>query len=112
MIVDNRIVHNGFPQDPSLGSETGDGITLEDAQSNVILDNRVNNNRRDGIHVETPSAQNFIADNHLARNGRFDAYDASTGTGTAGTANTWAANFGSTENVPGLLEPGKHGHGH
>jgi parallel beta-helix repeat protein len=112
LIAYNTIVHNGFAQDPTLGSETGDGITLEDAQNNTISHNRVENNRRDGIHVEAPSAQNRIVDNHLEDNGRFDAYDATTGTGTAGTANTWKGNFGNTENVPGLLEHSNHGHGH
>jgi parallel beta-helix repeat protein len=112
LIADNTIIHNGFAQDPTLGSETGDGITLEDAQHNTISNNRVESNRRDGIHVEAPSAQNRIEKNHLEDNGRFDAYDATAGSGTAGTANTWKGNFGDTENRPGLLEHSNHGHGH
>ena len=35
------------------------------------------------------------------------AYDDTTGTGTAGTANTWFRNNGETENRPGLCKKGQ-----
>jgi len=35
-----------------------------------------------------------------------DCYDDTTGTGTAGTANTWFRNNGETENRPGLCKKG------
>jgi len=34
-------------------------------------------------------------------------YDDTTGTGTAGTANTWFRNNGETENRPGLCKKGQ-----
>jgi parallel beta-helix repeat protein len=108
LVLDNHISGNGTNGDPT----TGDGISLENAQNNVIRGNHVDNNRRDGIRVDATSTGNLIKGNHLRNNGEFDAFDASTGNGTAGTANTWINNKGQTANPPGLLVGQHHEHHH
>jgi parallel beta-helix repeat protein len=108
LVVDNTISGNGTGNDPT----TGDGISLEAATGNVIRDNNVTRNRRDGIRVDAASTGNRIIDNRLRHNGEFDARDDSTGTGTAGTANIWKDNTGATQNRPGLLDTHGHDHDH
>jgi len=109
LVADNRIVGNGKGNDPT----TGDGISLEQANNNVVRNNRVEDNRRDGIRIDSASSGNQIAHNQLRHNGEHDAHDDSTGTRTAGTANFWDDNSGVTENRPGLLRhEGKHHHHH
>lgn len=56
----------------------------------------------DGIFFDTDTAQNRIRSNVSSGNRQFDCEDDSTGTGTAGTANSWRSNRGQTENRPGL----------
>jgi len=119
IVAGNRVTGNGTGNDPT----TGDGISLENADNNVIRDNRVAHNRRDGIRVDAASTGNRIENNRLQDNGEHDAHDDSTGALTAGTANRWAGNSGMTENRPGLLarrrrdnddrdEDFSHGEGH
>jgi len=104
LVAHNRITGNGTANDPT----TGDGISLEAAVNNVVRDNQVLDNRRDGIRVDASSSGNLILNNRLRDNGEFDARDDSTGSGTAGTANTWRGNSGATENRPGLLSRHEH----
>ncbi len=82
--------------------------------NNTIRGNQVDHNARDGIRVDATSTGNLIKHNRLTDNGEFDARDDSTGSDTAGTANTWVNNSGTTENRPGLLAHliKKHKHGH
>ena len=108
LVANNRISGNGTGGDPS----TGDGISLEAAAGNVIRDNHVTDNRRDGIRIDAASTDNRIINNHLRHNGEHDAHDDSTGTSTAGTANTWRGNKGKTENRPGLLADHGDDHDH
>jgi len=109
LVAGNFVADNGMNNDAT----TGDGISLEAAVNNVIRDNRVLRNRRDGIRVDAASHDNRIINNRLRDNGEFDARDDSTGTLTAGTANTWQGNSGETENRPGLLSRRvRHDHGH
>jgi parallel beta-helix repeat protein len=105
LVAGNRVSDNGKGNDPT----TGDGISLENAQNNVVRDNRSRNNRRDGIRVDALSAGNRIVGNRLRHNGEHDAHDDSIGSGTAGTANLWEHNFCKTENRPGLCEHHHHG---
>ena len=87
----NRVERNGR-----------DGVVLDDSSKVQVSDNEVSRNGRDGIHVTNGSSDNTITRNDLERNGRFDAYDDTTGAGTAGTANTWRDNQIGTANRPGL----------
>jgi parallel beta-helix repeat protein len=89
-----------------------DGILLENADDNAIRHNTVRDNGGDGIHVNADSTGNRITRNKLRDNGGFDAFDASTGTRTAGTANFWDDNKCRTENRPGLCEHPRKDHDH
>jgi parallel beta-helix repeat protein len=100
LVVNNRLVGNGTANDPT----TGDGISLEDADNNVIKGNDSVRNRRDGIRADEDSTGNRIVGNVMLHNGEDDAHDDSTGGGTAGTANLWQHNLCETENRPGLCE--------
>src|SRR5258705_4599207 len=53
-----------------------------------------------------PPSNNTIQKDHMRDNDP-DCYDDTTGTGTAGTANTWLRNNGETENRPGLCKKGQ-----
>ena len=85
--------------------ENDNGIALSDADGTEIRDNRSHDQvRLDGISVNSQSSDNLIVGNEAFRNARFDCRDASAGTRTAGTANTWRDNEGETQNRPGLCE--------
>lgn len=91
----NRISHNQ------------DGIALHESFDNAIERNHSSHNALDGIgikdHFGHPlSARNVVDRNHLEANAEHDCHDDTVGSGTAGTANTWARNHAETENRPGL----------
>lgn len=94
----NRVSRNG------TGDE-GDGISLENADNNLVRGNRSEANRRDGLRADSASSGNRIERNRMTRNREHDCHDDSTGTGTAGTANVWRGNQGATENRRGLCRP-------
>jgi len=101
-VKSNRVME--FPFD---GIHLAEGTTL-----NTVEANRVWNNGAAGIGVRmtandlpAPPTNNTIQKNHLRGNDP-DCFDDTTGTGTAGTANTWVRNNGETENRPGLCKKG------
>ena len=100
--------HNTTDQDGQGTFDPADhavdgGIVLYSATSNTIDHNESKNNKGDGIFADKPSTGNTFDHNETGGNTRFDAEDLSTGTGTAGTANTWTQNHGNTSNPPGLV---------
>jgi parallel beta-helix repeat protein len=76
----------------------GQGVSLLNSTGVTLRGNRVSKNVLDGIFADSPSAGNSFVRNALSGNGHYDAEDDSTGTGTAGTANTWTGNKGKTDN--------------
>ncbi len=86
-----------------------DGISLESAHKNTIWSNECHLNHRNGIRLDAASTGNRVVDNSMHENDsmhEYDGYDArddSVGTSRAHTANVWFWNWGETENVPGLL---------
>jgi parallel beta-helix repeat protein len=74
------------------------GIYLETTASRIV-GNRVTANR-DGIDVQTGG--NVVRDNDARGNQDTDCDDETTGTGTAGTDNTWTGNQGVTSDPDGL----------
>ena len=89
----------------------GAGISVApNSLVNSLIDhNQVQNNSGGGISIEAGgNGGNVIGNNQLKHNGdgvtTFDARDDTTGTGTAGTANTWVQNEGQTSSPPGLLK--------
>jgi hypothetical protein len=58
----------------------------------------------DRLFADEDSTGNLVEGNK-AINAGLDCDDLSTGTGTAGTGNTWKGNKGTTSNPPGLCKP-------
>jgi parallel beta-helix repeat protein len=80
-----------------------DGIGLEDADANAVYANKASFNGRDGLRLDALSTSNRLQQNRMVGSGEHDGHDDSAGLGTAGTANLWVANWGVTENRPGLF---------
>jgi parallel beta-helix repeat protein len=95
----NEVTNNG-----------GSGIVLFAANNNLVKSNELTGNGQatfgsmDGIHLDTNSSGNKVLNNQASSNQPFDCADDSHGAATAGTANTWARNEGSTSSPPGLCE--------
>jgi parallel beta-helix repeat protein len=86
----------------------GDGFLLLEAGTNVfgpgintLTRNTSENNGQDGFDL-SDCAGNVLNNNTALLNTVFDLSDDSTGTGTAGTANTWTNNTFTTSNPAGL----------
>jgi parallel beta-helix repeat protein len=79
-----------------------DGIYASDTTNSRIEKNHVKASSRDGVHISGASSKNVVTENHLQFNARFDAFDDTTGTGTAGTADTWVHNHIGTKSPAGL----------
>ncbi len=92
-VRNNKVANNG-----------DDGIGLYNGDDNVVAHNKSKDNGRDGLFVDQDSAGNVLDDNRMQANADHDCDDQSTGTGTAGTANTWKKNKGDTQNRPGLCK--------
>jgi len=80
----------------------GDGIHLVSCQTDTLTGNTAKGNANDGFDVDLSSSGNIISRNTALRNTVDDLFDNSTGTGTAGTANTWSHNTANTRNPTGL----------
>jgi parallel beta-helix repeat protein len=141
----NDISENHFGGDPNAGSGAGvllfqttagdvdvdnndvsandDGISLSDADGASIDNNESHDNVLfDGIFVDEDSTGNSLKNNEALNNAALDCEDESTGSGTAGTANSWKNDTGVTQDPPGICRPprgnggnghgsGNHGHG-
>jgi parallel beta-helix repeat protein len=88
----------------------GSGVLLLAASNNLVKSNEVSGNGAaafgslDGIHVDVKSSGNQILNNQASNNQPYDCADDSHGTGTSGTANTWAHDEGNNSNPAGLCE--------
>ena len=112
----NRVVDNGGSEirlsnhleqnnDANLYLENIDGGRFDD---NTVLDAVF----YDGIYADADSTGNRFEDNTALNNTEHDCHDDSSGSGTAGTANTWRDNRGETSYPEGLCKTkrgGKHG---
>ena len=79
------------------------GIYLLSSTSNTVTENTAKNNTETGMYVENDSTGNTLKKNVLQGNGT-DAVDNSSGTKTAGTANTWSSNMCATSSPAGLCK--------
>jgi hypothetical protein len=100
----------------SFGSGSVAGVT---ANANTVHNNSVSSSVNDGFLADTTSGGNTIAHNTSQLNGHLDAQDLSTGSGTAGTNNTWQADNCTTSAPSGLCHTagstriaGGHSKGH
>jgi hypothetical protein len=117
--VDSQYGYSGINSNMLIGfnnvqGSTGSGISIakDSLQNSAIVLNSSTNNTVDGIRIDTGNSGNLVLGNNLQGNKNYDAEDLSTGSGTAGTANTWVFNHGSTSNPAGLLQSNQHGKGH
>jgi len=78
------------------------GIELSDVTGSRVERNQVLANGGDGIRLTETATGNVVEGNHMRSNGGFDAHDLSSGTETAGTANTWTRNHCNTDSPDGL----------
>ena len=77
------------------------------ARNNTLNNNGVGaavpaNEPRDGIYFGSLTKGNQIRGNTASGNGNLDCEDDSSGSGTAGTANTWVGNNGVTDDPNGI----------
>jgi len=95
----------------------GNGISLENSNSNIVDGNVLKLNARHGLFVDEDSTGNLIKNNFSFQNaqrtphdpsdpgsGGFDYKDASVDDGTAGTANKYKNNTGHSDNPHGLIQ--------
>jgi parallel beta-helix repeat protein len=68
----------------------GPGSAGTKSKGNTVSSNTASSNTNDGIHADTDTSANSFTSNTAASNINYDYQDASTGTRTAGTANTWS----------------------
>jgi hypothetical protein len=88
----NGIVVRG---DSVSGTHTSyDGFTLSD--------NTISGSVSDGISIAAGTADGVVTGNSVTGSGTFDCQDASSGSGTVGTANTWTDDTGATSSPAGL----------
>jgi hypothetical protein len=98
-----RIAYNVITNSTSTTTGDGIGAAPNSLINSLIWRNAARNNPRDGIRFDAGgNGGNRIFFNSLRNNAEHDCHDDTTGTGTAGTANTWRYNSGVTENRPGL----------
>jgi Right handed beta helix region len=64
--------------------------------------NTIRHSRNDGIFFDTGTSGNTIASNSALSSSVWDCQDLSTGTGTAGTANSWTHDIGVKDSPNGL----------
>jgi parallel beta-helix repeat protein len=76
----------------------GDGIHLVNAPNNMVLSNVVQNGGSNGIELDDESVGNLLEKNISQYSRHNDLADASTGAGTAGTANFWSQNISQKHN--------------
>lgn len=81
-----------------------------DAEAGALVNSTIYNNPhfdkngQAGIHLRAGDSRNVIKGNSMRGNGTYDAQHESTGTGTAGTANTWVKNSCATSSPAGLCK--------
>lgn len=83
-------------------TKTGLGILMTANLGVEVAGNLVTRNYLGAQVGSGISSGNNIHDNDFRGNTTWDCSDVSSGTGTAGTANTWANDLGNTENREGL----------
>ncbi|GAB7110928.1 hypothetical protein JCM4814A_92460 [Streptomyces phaeofaciens JCM 4814] len=90
----------------TIQNVTRDGISVgpNSLTNSTISDNSVSSSGHDGVLIENNGGNggNTVTRNVLQNSTLYDCEDLTTGTGTAGTANTWTANQAATSNPAGL----------
>lgn len=82
------------------------GIRLSGQTSGSITGNRVSGSTEVGILLDADDSSVAVTQNTVLPGATPDCHDLSTGTGTAGTANTWTGNVGATAAPEGICGAG------
>jgi hypothetical protein len=106
-----NVAYNQISNMPSYGivEEPGPTALTSLLTNSVILDNEVSGNGVDGIDLNGDplalNSNNLVTGNDSKDNKGEDCRDASLGSGTLNTANTWFDNFGKNSLPVGLCTP-------
>lgn len=106
LVSDAPIVVNANGIELTDTRETQDTIVIF---HNLLKENNIEDVSGDGIAV-TGAPGNYLNENDIENSGGFDAYDDSTGNGTAGTGNQWRKNDCDTCSPEGLCDKGTNDH--
>jgi hypothetical protein len=104
----NLLIDSNVVRDRTTGISINDNHTSVTVRSNVVQNStRSGDNQGRGIRLAAGSKGVTVTSNAVAGSSDVDCVDESTGTGTAGTADTWTQNAGRTSTPPGLCIPGR-----
>ena len=97
--VQSNTIRRASANGISVSSSTSGGVS--------VLSNSVKFSQTDGISLEDTTSNDTVTgntsvNNDLSSTGSVDCRDATLGSGTSGTANTWTSNTGNTSSPPGL----------
>jgi parallel beta-helix repeat protein len=92
---------NGMSASCPSGTTSCDGILVL-ASGATVGNNTARNNGHNGIEAASGAVGNTLKDNTMTGNGSFDAKDNTSGSGTAGTGNTWFKDHCNTSSPSGL----------
>ncbi|MGH8994774.1 MAG: NosD domain-containing protein [Acidimicrobiales bacterium] len=87
----------------------GPGNGGSSSTNNAFNSNEADSNSQVGIYVDTETSDNTFTKNVAQSNTTVDVNDASTGSGTSGTANTWDKTVCSTSTPSGICASNRHG---
>ncbi|NMO92290.1 nitrous oxide reductase family maturation protein NosD [Actinomycetospora sp. TBRC 11914] len=96
LLIDSNVVRN---------RTTGIAVN-DDHRSVTVRSNVVQGSTGNGIRLAAGSQGVTVTSNAVVGSGGVDCVDESTGSGTAGTADTWTRNAGRTSTPAGLCIPG------
>jgi len=104
-INNNTLTANDYGLDLGVGTANEDGSPLTVTTGVLFNNNQATDNRFDGFRAENDAQQNTLRNNKASGTSPgHDCRDASTGSGTAGTANTWQHDRGQTSNPVGICQ--------
>ena len=104
-VNNNTLTANDYGLDLGVGTANEDGGALTVTTGVLFNNNQATNNRFDGFRAENDAQQNTLRNNKASGTTTgHDCRDASTGSGTAGTANTWQNDQGQTSDPAGICQ--------
>ncbi len=101
----NTVIENDLRENVGTIPGAGNGIVLQDADSNTVISNDSKKNSNDGLRADANSVGNTFRLNDMVENAVHDCHDDSGAPPPApGPANVWIENDGKTQNRPGLCK--------
>jgi len=100
------IAHNKVDGATGAGATDGGIVAAMNSVDGSLFDNnRVKDGAGQGIYLQTMNTGNTLVSNDARGNAGTDCRDDTTGTGTAGTANTWEKDKGDESIPAGICRP-------